>query len=47
MQKNKENAIGLDSCVIREKHFLLLKYALKIEKYTLLWTNFRARCTLI
>jgi hypothetical protein len=42
-----KNAIGLDSCVTREKYFLLLKYVLKIEKYTLLWKKFRARCTLI
>jgi hypothetical protein len=32
---------------MREKHFCLLKNPLKKEKYTFLWTNFRATCTLI
>jgi hypothetical protein len=29
-----KNVIGLVSRVMREKHYLLLKYALKKEKYT-------------
>jgi hypothetical protein len=33
--EKRENAIGFDSCVMREKYFLVLKYALKKEKYTL------------
>jgi hypothetical protein len=34
--EKRENTIGLDSSVMREKQFLILKSASKREKYTLL-----------